>query len=481
MINTMSISFRVILAVTLLLSLAWAGAGKRTDVTVYTTADSTTLRLTMQGSVPLTPSLQPLETEICVFVNPSNSFQTFLGIGGALTDASAEVYAKLSPAKQKEFMTAYYDKENGIGYTLGRTSIHSCDFSSGSFTYVKEGDKELKTFSIEHDRKFRLPFIKSAIAAAGGRMMLYASPWSPPAFMKSNKNMLQGGKLLPEFYNSWAMYFTKFIKAYEAEGIPIWGITVQNEPMAKQKWESCIYTAEEERDFLKLHLGPTMAKEGLSEKRIVVWDHNRDLIDHRVNTIYSDPEASKYAWGTGFHWYESWSGGRQMFENIKAVHEAFPDKQLMFTEGCADSYRSDRLHYWPNAERYGESMINDFNNGTVAWTDWNVLLDEQGGPNHVANFCFAPVHADTRTGELIYTPSYYYIGHFSKFIRPGAQRIGTAASRSQLLSTSFRNQDGSMVTVVMNTANAPVTYRLIVAGQTAAVSIPPRAIQSLLY
>ncbi|NUN71189.1 MAG: glycosyl hydrolase, partial [Bacteroidetes bacterium] len=183
----------------------------------------------------------------------------------------------------------------------------------------------------------------------------------------------------------------------------------------------------------------------------------------------------------GFHWYESWSGGRQMFDNIKAVHEAFPDKQLMFTEGCADSYRSDRLQYWPNAERYGESMINDFNNGTAAWTDWNVLLDERGGPNHVANFCFAPVHADTRTGELIYTPSYYYIGHFSKFIRPGARRVGTAPSRSQLLSTSFRNQDGSMVTVVMNTSNAPVTYRLIVGGQTASVTIPSRAIQSLIY
>lgn len=451
------------------------------SVQVYTTADSSSLRLTLQTPVVFTPSVQPLETEVCVFVNPSNTFQTFLGIGGALTDASAEVYAKLSPAKQKEFMTAYYDKAKGIGYTLGRTSIHSCDFSSGSFTYVKEGDKELRSFTIDHDRKFRLPFIKSAIAAAGGQLMLYASPWSPPAFMKSNKNMLQGGKLLPEFYPSWALYYTKFIKAYEAEGIPIWGITVQNEPMAKQTWESCIYTAEEERDFLKLHLGPTMAKEGLGAKKIVVWDHNRDLIDHRVNVIFNDADAAKYAWGTGFHWYESWSGGRQMFENIKAVNEAFPEKHLMFTEGCADSYRDDRLQHWPNAERYGESMINDFNNGTVAWTDWNVLLDERGGPNHVSNFCFAPLHADTRTGELIYTPSYFYIGHFSKFIRPGAKRIGTAASRSQLLSTSFRNEDGSMVTVVMNTSNAPVTFRLLVAGQSASVTIPARAIQSLIY
>ncbi|NUN71367.1 MAG: glycosyl hydrolase, partial [Bacteroidetes bacterium] len=205
--------YRTILMSLLLISSARAGSGMPTDLTVYTTADSSSLRLTRQGTVPFAPSVQPLETEICVFVNPSNLFQTFLGIGGALTDASAEVYAKLSPAKQKEFMTAYYDKENGIGYTLGRTSIHSCDFSSASFTYVKEGDKELRSFSIDHDRKFRLPFIKSAIAAAGGQLMMYASPWSPPAFMKSNKNMLQGGKLLPEYYQSWALYYTKFIKA----------------------------------------------------------------------------------------------------------------------------------------------------------------------------------------------------------------------------------------------------------------------------
>lgn len=458
-----------------------SGQKPSSAVTVYTTAENTPLRLTKETAVPFEASVQPFETEVCVFVNPANAFQTFLGIGGALTDASAEVYAKLPPAKQREFMTAHFDAEKGIGYTLARTTIHSCDFSSGSYTYIAEGDAELKTFSIEHDRKFRVPFIKQAVAAAGGSLMLYASPWSPPAFMKTNGSMLQGGKLRPEHYRAWALYFTRFIKAYEAEGLPIWGVTVQNEPMAKQTWESCIFTAEEERDFLKLHLGPVMEHEGLGAKKIVVWDHNRDLIDHRVNVIYGDPDASKYAWGTGFHWYETWSGGAPMFDNIKAVREAFPDKQLIFTEGCAESFRDDHYQYWPNAERYGINMINDFNNGTAAWTDWNVLLDERGGPNHVGNFCFAPVHADTRTGELVYTPSYYYIGHFSKFIRPGARRIGTSVSRSNLLSTTFRNADGSMVTVVMNGSDSAVTYRLIVGGRTASVPIPPRAIQSLLY
>ncbi len=451
------------------------------NITVYTTAEKTEYRLTQTDAKSFTPSVQPLETEICIFVNPQKTFQTFLGIGGAITDASAEVFAKLSAAKQQELLTAYYDRNKGIGYTLARTSIHSSDFSSGSYTYVKEGDKDLKSFSIDHDKQFRIPLIKLATKAAGGTLTLFASPWSPPAFMKDNKNMLKGGKLLPEFYKSWATYFTKFIIAYEAEGIPLWGVTVQNEPMATQKWESCIYSAEEERDFLKLYLGPIMAIQGLAEKNIVVWDHNRDLMNQRVNVIYSDPDAAKYAWGTGFHWYESWSGGRQMFENVRSVYESFPEKNLLFTEGCADSFNPEHYQYWPNAERYGLSMINDFNNGTVGWTDWNILLDKQGGPNHVGNFCFAPIHADLKTGELIYTPSYYYIGHFSKFIRPNAKRVSTVSSRSQLQSTTFMNADSSMVTVVMNQSDAPVTYRLIVGFNSTSQTIPARGIQTIVY
>lgn len=299
--------------------------------------------------------------------------------------------------------------------------------------------------------------------------------------MKDNNTMLKGGKLLPEYYRSWANYFTKFVKTYENDGMPIWGVTLQNEPMATQKWESCIYTAEEERDFLKNFLGPTMEREGLGDKKIVVWDHNRDLISHRANTIFSDPEAAKYAWGIGFHWYETWAGGDPMFENVENVHESFPDKQILFTEGCAESFSSDGYQRWKNGERYGKSMINDFNNGTVGWTDWNILLDETGGPNHVQNFCFAPIHADTKTNDIIYTPSYYYIGHFSKFIRPDAKRISTACSRSHLLSTSFVNDNNQVVTVVMNQSDIKIKYQLYVGNSAVEVVIPPHAIQSVLY
>lgn len=454
---------------------------KDRKVTVFTSADNSSLRLSETDNLQFTDLNQPLETQLCVFVNPKKTFQTFLGIGGAITDASAEVFAKLSKESQQEFLNAYYDKEKGIGYSVIRTNIHSCDFSSGSYTYIEEGDAALKTFNIDHDREFRIPLIKKAMATAGGKAIFYASPWSPPAFMKDTKNMLRGGRLLPEFYQSWANYYVKFIDSYQKEGIPVWGLTIQNEPMAKQTWESCIYTAEEERDFLKNHLGPTLKKAGFGDKKITVWDHNRDLMAQRANIILDDPEASKYVWGIGFHWYESWSGGDSMFDNVGKVHEMYPDKNLIFTEGCVEKFDDKKLQLWANGERYGESMIHDFNNGTVAWTDWNVLLDENGGPNHVGNFCFAPIHGNTKTGELIYTPSYYFIGHFSKFIGKNAKRISSVSSQSFLLTTSFLNEDGKVVTVVMNKTDKSLKYNLCIGTKATEVSILPHAIQTLVY
>ena len=453
---------------------------KNKTLQVYTTAKDTELRLTKTSEQVFKKKVQPLETEVAIFINPKKTFQKYLGIGGAITDASSEVFATLNETQQNKLLESLYGKD-GIGYNIIRTSIHSSDFGLGSFTYVKEGDADLKTFSIEKDKEKRIPFIKRAIDLIKDDLVFYASPWSPPAFMKSNKNMLQGGKLLPEFRQAWADYYVKFIKAYEEEGIPVWGLTIQNEPMAVQRWESCIYTADEERDFLKNYLGPTLEKEGLGDKKIVVWDHNRDLISERANTIFEDPEASKYAWGIGFHWYETWTGGLPKYDNLKNINESFPSKNMLFTEGCQEGFDTERLHFWPNAERYGNSMINDFNSGVVGWTDWNILLDERGGPNHVQNFCFATIHDNTKTGELIYTPTYYYIGHFSKFIKPGALRVSTTTSRTTIESTSFQNENGSIVTVVMNKTDQTIGYKLIVGAAETYLEIQPRAMQTIIY
>lgn len=449
-------------------------------VTVYVTAKNTNNRITKTETLQFTDKPQPGETEVTVFVDPSKTFQTMLGIGGALTDASAETFYRLPKDKQQEFLTAYFDKDKGIGYTLARTNIQSCDFSSAIYSYVKDNDASLKSFDISHDKTYRIPFIKEAIKAAGGKLTLFASPWSPPGWMKTNNDVLHGGKLKHEFDQSWANFYVKFINAYEKAGVPVWGFSVQNEPMATQTWESCLYTAEDERDFVKNFLGPTLYKSGLSGKKLIVWDHNRDLMYQRASIILEDPAAAKYVWGVGYHWYETWTGAGMNFENERRVAQSFPDKKLIFTEGCAERFDFNRLHDWELGEKYGMSMINDFNAGTVGWTDWNVLLDEKGGPNHVGNFCFAPVHADTRDGSLIYTNSYYYMGHFSKFIHPGAKRIVSAASRDKLLSTAYINPDGKIAVVVMNKTDENINYYLWVKGKAAKTTSPAHSIATLV-
>jgi len=445
---------------------------------VFTTAEGTPARLARSGTLAFVAGVQPPETAISIFVDTAHRYQTLVGIGGAITDASAEVFATLPADQQQAFVDAYYDPDKGIGYTWARTTIHSSDFSSDSYTYVREGDSKLDSFSIAHDMKYRIPLIKRAMAATGGKLKLLASPWSPPAFMKSNGSMLHGGTLLPEFRQPWANYYVKFVQAYEHAGVPVWGLSIQNEPMATQTWESAIWSAEAERDFLRDYLGPTLAKAGMSGKKVIVWDHNRDLITQRAHTILDDARAAKYVWGVGFHWYETWTGGDPMYSNVASVARDYPDKPVLLTEAAIEKFTPERYQYWPNGEKYGRSMINDFNSGAVAWTDWNILLDNRGGPNHVGNFCFAPIHADN--GKLVLTPPYWYIGHFSKFIRPGARRVGATSSRSALLTTAFVNTDGTLAIVVMNPGDAAVDYNLFVGTREAKASIPAHAIQTLL-
>jgi len=453
-------------------------SGKKIEI--YTTAKNTNLRLTKTGSIQLKPAAQPLERESWIFVDPTKKFQTFIGIGGALTDAAAETFAKLPKKEQQEVLTAYYNPIKGIGYTFGRTNINSCDFSSESYTYVAKGDAALKTFSVKHDLKYRIPFIKDAMKAAGGHLKIFASPWSPPAWMKTNDDMLHGGKLLPKYRQAWANYYVKFIKAYAAQGVPIWGLTVQNEPMAKQIWESCIYTADEERDFVKNYLGPTLVKDGLKNVKLIIWDHNRDLLYQRASVVLNDPQAAKYVWGVGYHWYEYLKNGVMMFNNVRRVHEAYPNKHLIFTEGCEGPFNYNQLHDWKLGEFYGRSMIHDFNDGTEAWTDWNVLLNEKGGPNHVGNYCFAPIIGNTKTGKLIFTNIYYYIGQFSKFVRPGAKRIISSSSTSKLLTTAFINKNGKLAVIVMNPTDSKINYHVWIAGEAAVTTSLPHSISTLV-
>ncbi len=442
---------------------------------VFLTAKDTGDRLADKGRIVFEALPQPDENFPTIFVDPDNLFQTIEGFGGAFTDAAAETFYKLPSAVQKEIVTAYFDPEKGIGYSLGRTNINSCDFSSDSYSYAEAGDKDLKTFAVTHDLKYKIPFIKLALGIAK-ELKLFASPWSPPAWMKTNNDMLHGGKLKPEYFATWARYFIRFIEEYEKQGVSVWGLTVQNEPMAVQTWESCIYTGEEERDFVKNHLGPALRKSGMSKVKLMIWDHNRGLLYQRARAVLDDSEAAKYVWGTGFHWYVG-----DHFENVRLTHEAFPDKQLLFTEGCGYPFSWDNVKQWKWGEVYARSIINDLNNWACGWTDWNLLLDEKGGPNHVNNFCLAPLIGDTRDGTLHYMDSYYYIGHISKFVRPGARRATCSSSSDNLLATAFRNPNGQVAVIVMNARDRASDFQVWVAGKAAKSKLPAHSIATVVF
>jgi glucosylceramidase len=437
----------------------------------FLTARDSGARLSEQAPLQAMPGAHELPR---VWVDPTRTFQTVLGFGGAFTEAAAVTWQKLGPPQREAMLRDCFDPEHGHGYTLGRVHINSCDFALGNYAHVQTpGDTELHSFSIERDRQALLPFIKAAQAVAGRPLQLLASPWSPPAWMKSNGQMNHGGKLRPEYARAWARCYVRFIEEYAKEGVPVWGVSVQNEPMAVQRWDSCIYSAEEERDFVRDHLGSTLHAAGLGHVKIVVWDHNRDQIVERASVIYADAEAAKYVWGAGFHWY-----GEHHFDHLQLVHDAWPDKQLLFTEGCQEG--GPHHGSWELGERYAHSMINDLNNWTVGWIDWNLLLDEHGGPNHAGNHCSAPILADTAHDALLHQSSYWTIGHFARFIKPGAKRVLCAASRQDLEATAFINPDGSLAVVVLNRTEAAIAFALRIGAQTVAAELPARSIATFV-
>ena len=409
-----------------------------------------------------------------LWVDTTRRFQRLEGFGGAFTEAAATTWLKLSAPQREAFLRACFDPQHGHGYTLCRVHMNSCDFALGNYAHVEQaGDLALGSFSIERDRQALLPMIKAAQRMAAQPLKLLVSPWSPPAWMKTTGRMNDGGQLRPECRAAWAQCYVRFIQAYEAEGVPVWGVSVQNEPEAHQRWDSCLYTAEEERDFVRDHLGPALHAAGLARVRIVVWDHNRDAMVERASVIYGDAEAAKYVWGTGFHWYME-----DHFDHVQLVHDAWPDKQLLFTEGCQEG--GPHWGRWELAERYARSIINDLNHWTVGWIDWNLLLDEQGGPNHVGNFCSAPFLAVPAEDGLHPQSSYAALGHFARHVRPGAQRVLCAATREALECTAFANPDGSVAVVVLNRSEHDIAFSLAIDGVPHAADLPAHAIATFI-
>ena len=453
----------------------------------------------------LSPSA-PVTGMIRVRLKPAETFQTITGFGGSFTESSAYLLDQLSKNNRKKILEAYFSAE-GAQYSLTRTHINSCDFSLGQYAYdTVAGDTKLEHFSIAHDTIHLIPMIREAQQLSKDGFKIIASPWTAPPWMKDNKDW-RGGKLLPQYRQSWALYFSKYIQAYRQEGIPIWGLTVENEPLGNDNnWESMHFTPEAMRDFVRDHLGPQLRRDGLQEIVILGYDQNRgEELERWARILFSDAAAAAYFGGTAVHWYASTYD--YFPASLQYTHRQSPGKHIINTEACVDAevpkweddnwYWSKEATDWgwdwapPDQKylhpkyapvfRYANDIIGCLNNYVDGWIDWNMVLDKQGGPNWFRNWCTAPVIVDPEKDAVYFTPLYYTMAHFSKFIRPGAKRIGFENTDTALQLTAASNPDGSLAVVLFNPGETDKTVALSWEEQETCTRIPAKAIQTILF
>ena len=444
------------------------------------------------------------ENPIIITLNPDEKFQTITGFGGSFTEASASLLNRLSKKNREKILDAYFSEE-GANYSLTRTHIASCDFSLRNYTYAKvENDLDLKHFTIEDDKDDIIPMILDAKAISKDGFKIIASPWTAPPWMKDNKKYV-GGKLLPEFNDAFALYFSKYLNAYKKEGIDIWGVTVINEPHGNgNNWESTHFLPKEMTDFVQNHLGPKLENDGWGTIKILGYDQNRAGIKEWADEMYRDEKSSKYFDGMAIHWYES---TYEVFpDDLHYAHNKAPNKYLIETEGCVDSeipHWQDDAWYWKKeatdwgwdwasekdkylhpkyapVNRYAVDIIGCLNNWVDGWVDWNMVLDKQGGPNWFKNWCIAPVIVDPEKDEVYFTPLYYTMAHFSKFIRPGAIKIGCAINNKDLMTTAVKNPDGSIAVVVFNPTDTKHSIDIQLNKKNTIISINANALQTII-
>jgi glucosylceramidase len=456
-------------------------------------------------------------------IQPDQAHQRYYGFGASFTESSAWNLATIPPEARRKVLTRLFSPTQGAGFTLTRTHINSSDYSNNHYSYVEDGDEDLSSFSIREDMKGfsgnendqvrgialedpsydLVPMILEAQSIPGADFNIIASPWSPPSWMKTGETgAMTNGTLQPRYHALWAAYISRYITAYAEQGIDLWAITPQNEPLHAHdaRWDSNGWSATEARDFLRDHLGPQLEKAGHLDTedleagvRVLIYDHNKDVMNDYVAPIFQDPEASKYAWGTAFHWYTN----SKLNENnwyqaeLAKLQAAWPDKAMIHTESSIDIDADDPIgQYWRLStdyagefvpfDTYAYDIISDLNHGTQGYVEWCVILSHKGQPNPYDNFNSAPVLINPVTDEVIYTPLYYLLSHFSKFIRPGAHRIGISGNDIEgVIYTAAKNTDGSIVVVAFNRNQQPYKLSVQLEGNIFSHEIAARAMQTI--
>lgn len=420
-------------------------------------------------------------SELVITVNADKSFQMILGLGSSLEHSTCSNLFRLPLSERERVIERLVSPTSGIGMNLLRICIGTSDFAGEPwYSYDDlppgETDPELKRFSVERDRIYVLPMLKIA-RQKNSDLLFFASPWSPPGWMKTSGTMI-GGELLPKWYPGYAEYFVRFIQAYQAEGIPIYAVTVQNEPgvdRAKEKdpkwfYPSCHWTGQQERDFIRDHLGPALRRHGLNTK-IWCYDHNYNVepkgdsagLNH-PRTILRDAAAAKFVDGVGFHHYEGKPDGMSRF------HAEFPLTPIYFTEGSVFSI-------------YGaHDIIERLRNWACSYNAWVTLLDDQGRPNNgpfPATSAILKLHSDTLRIEELF--EFYSYAHFMKFVARGAVRIDSTPGNSDFNNIAFRNPDGSATLVVVNTTQAGKSFVVVSQGKSFRTEIGAGSVATFVW
>lgn len=443
---------------------------------------------------------------ILIVIDSSKEYQKIFGFGGAFTDAAGINVKSLPTTMQDDILKSYYSKE-GIEYTIGRIPVASCDFSARKYTYDDSpGDFEMSNFTLApEDFGLKIPYLKKALSLSSEPAWFFGSSWSSPAWMKTN-NALEGrGFLIGEpggpYYKAWAKYYVRFIQEYERLGVPIWGLTTQNEPttgfVPGFRWQTLGFSANQQRDFVKLDLGPALADAGygVDKLQLMILDDNRIVLPHWADVVLGDPEAAKYVSGVAVHWYmDSLTDPRV----LDKVHESFPDKFILGTEACTGAAIKPedkvKLGSWERAEFYASDILEDLNHWVSGWTDWNLVLDTQGGPNWADNFVDSPIIVNASAQEFYKQPMYYTLGHFSKALPRGSVRIYSQLEQpsfqaaknmtaTKLHYAAFKTPDSSLVVVVLNRGNDKFTLKIKDATSTGSIQkiIKERSITTFIW
>lgn len=410
-----------------------------------------------------------------ITLNPETTFQEIDGFGAALTGSSAYVIKQyLSDEQRQSLLKQLFDAKDGIGISVLRLTIGASDFSLEDYTYDDmpsgEDDFDLEHFSIEKDKRYIIPVLKE-IVAINPDIEIMASPWSPPAWMKTS-GKLGGGSLRKEAYAALAHYFVKYIRAYAEEGITISAITIQNEPQYAAGYPSMLMSAEEQADFIKNYLGPVFKEENI-QTDIIIFDHNWSTPNY-PKTVLSDVQANKYITGSAFHCYEG-----DVYE-MQGVHDAYPDKALYFTECSGGDWAPN---FGDNLKWFTEKLIiGSTNNWAKSVLLWNLALNESHGPtNNGCQDCRGVVTISSSTGSIVYNEEYYAIAHASKFVENGAKRIESVSSENALIYNAFLNPDGSKVLLVLNKESDPFTFQVIEKGKRFTYSISAGTLTTFVW